>query len=315
MPTPQRALQQSLQQSAMSGADWGYLLLLAVLWGGSFFFVEVILRDLDPLTLVAGRTVVAALTLWVLAAALRRSMPTKWPVWRAFAVQGVLNNAIPFSLLAFGQTEIGSGLAAILNATTPLFTALVAALALSDEALNWGKAVGIGLGFLGVVVMVGPDALAGLLDSVAGQLACLGAALSYGCAAVYARRFRAMGVRPVQAATGQLTMSALVMVALAIGFAAPGDLLAMSATSLAALLAMGVFSTALAYLIYFRLVANAGATNASLVTFLVPATAILLGVAVLGERLALLEIVGMALILAGLAAIDGRLFRRRLVEA
>ncbi len=298
----------------MSAADWGLLILLAIIWGGAFFFVAIILRDLDPLTLVAGRVVIAAATLWLLTALMATPMPRGWPIWRAFLVLGVLNNAVPFSLLAFGQTQIGAGLAAILNATTPLFTALVATLALSDERLTRPKTLGIALGFSGVVVMVGPDALAGLLDSVAGQIACLGAALSYGLAAVYARRFKTLGVAPRQIATGQLTMSALVMTALATLFAAPAALLTISTTGLAALVAMGVVCTALAYLIYFRLVSNAGATNASLVTFLVPATAILLGVLVLGERLTGPEIAGMALILAGLACIDGRLVPKRFGE-
>ncbi|MEM7565885.1 MAG: DMT family transporter [Pseudomonadota bacterium] len=303
----------------MSGMDWTLLVLLAVIWGGAFFLVAIILRDLDPLTLVAGRVVIAAVTLWVLALVWRLPMPRTWPVWRAFLVLGVLNNAVPFSLLAFGQTQIGAGLAAILNATTPLFTALVATLALADERLTPAKTLGIALGFLGVVVMVGPNALAGLFDSVAGQIACVGAAFSYGLAAVYARRFKALGLAPRQIATGQLTASALVMSGIALLFAQPHALLTISATGLASLAAMGVVCTALAYLIYFRLVANAGATNASLVTFLVPATAILLGVLVLGERLTGPEIAGMALILAGLACIDGRLLSRaqvlhRLVE-
>lgn len=298
----------------MSGADWGLLVLLALIWGGAFFVIALILRDLDPVTLVAARVVIAALTLWALATVSATRMPFAPRIWRAFLVVGVLNNAIPFSLLALGQTQVGPGLAAILNATTPLFTALIAALVLSDETLTKPKSLGIGLGFLGVVVMVGPDALAGLLDDVAGQIACVGAALSYGLAAVYARRFRTMEVSPRQVATGQLTGSSVVMVVLALVFGDVTALGSVAPVNAVSLVALGVVGTAAAYLIYFRLVANVGATNASLVTFLVPASAILLGTQVLGEHLGLGEVAGMALILAGLAAIDGRLFRQRALK-
>ena len=297
--------------SRMSGSDWALLLLLAVLWGGSFFFVEIILPELDPLTLVAARVVLAALTLWALVPLGDAAVPRGWAVWSSFLVLGFLGNAVPFSLLALGQTTIGAGLASIFNATTPLFTALIAALALDDERMTRPRAIGIVLGFAGVVVMVGPNALAGLFDDVAAAIACLGAAAAYGVTAVFARRFRRMGVAPRGIALGQLTMSSVVMVPAAFLFAAPGALAALSPGALAALLTLAIVSTAIAYLIYFALIERAGATSTSLVTFLVPATAILLGVVVLGEELVAGEIVGMALILSGLVAIDGRLLARR----
>lgn len=295
----------------MTPLDWALLALLSGLWGGSFFFVEIVLRDLDPLTLVAARVTLAALSLW-LWRAWRRTPALARAVWPSFVVLGLLNNAVPFSLLAYGQVTLASGLAAVLNATTPLFTALIAGVALTDERLNVPTVVGVLLGFAGVAVMMGADALSGLGSDVLAQAACIGAALSYGCAAVFARRFKRMGVAPLDIATGQLTCSAAIMIAVAALFGTSGMWLAVEGW--AALVLLGTASTSVAYLLFFRIIASAGATNASLVTFLVPVTAILLGTLVLGERLTPAEIGGMALIVVGLIVLDGR-WRRLLPRA
>ncbi|MEK9724830.1 MAG: DMT family transporter [Rhodospirillaceae bacterium] len=239
-------------------------------------------------------------------------MPRGTAVWAAFLGMGMLNNVIPFSLIVLGQTQIALGLASILNATTPFFTVLIAGALLVDERMSAGKLTGVGMGFAGVATMIGPAALAGLGDQTLGQLAVLGAALSYGFAGVFGRRFRDMGVDPVVVATGQVAASALVMAQLALvvdrpfGLALPGPAVWLAVVGLA------VLSTALAYVLFFRILAMAGATNVSLVTFLIPVSAIVLGVVELGETLETRHLAGMAAIGAGLAVIDGRLWDGRL---
>ena len=292
----------------MGSTDWGLLLALSLLWGGSFLFVAVAVAEVPPLTLVALRVSIAGAAMLIVA----RLLGLPWP-WMAapagaFLLLGLLNNAIPFTLLFYGQTRITAGLASILNATTPIFTVLVLHWLTTDERLTRPKAIGVGLGFAGVVVLVGPDALAGIGGDVLAQVACLGATLSYGFALYVARRFK--GVPPVAVAAGQLTASTLMMVPLALVVDQPWTLPVPSMPTIGAVLALALASTALAYAIYFRVAARAGGTNASLVTFLIPTSAIALGALVLGEGIAPLDMVGLGLILAGLVVIDGRMFRR-----
>ena len=234
------------------------------------------------------------------------SLPADSRVWAAFVGMGILNNVVPFSLIVFGQTRIGSGLAAILNATTPLFAVVVAHLAAPGERLTPARLAGVALGLLGVVAMVGPAALHGLGGALAAQVACLAAALSYAVAGLYGRRFQALGVAPPATAAGMLTASAALIAPLALLVDRPWTLPWPGPAAVAALLGLAALSTALAYLLYFRLLASAGATNLLLVTFLIPVSAVALGVLVLGEAIAARQVLGMALIGAGLAAIDGR---------
>jgi drug/metabolite transporter (DMT)-like permease len=227
---------------------------------------------------------------------------------------GLMNNAIPFSLIVWGQSHIASGLAAILNASTPLFTVLLAHVLTADERLTPARAVGAALGFAGVAVMFG-DA-AGLAGApVLAQSACLAAALSYGLAGIFGRRFRRLGVPPLATAAGQVTASSLILLPLALAVDRPWTLEMPGAAPLAAVIAVALFSTALAYVVFFRLLATAGATNLVLVTFLVPVTAVLLGWLVLGEVLDWHQVLGTGLVAAGLAAIDGRILRRQRLRA
>lgn len=291
----------------MSARDWGLLAALSVLWGGSFLFVGVAVRELPPLTIVALRVLLAALAL---AAALRIAgvvFPRSRPVWLAFLGMGVLNNAIPFSLIVWGQTQIPSGLASILNATTPLFTVLVAHAFTVDERLTRSRIAGLLIGFAGVVAMIGPGALEALGNDVLAQLAVLAAAVSYAFAGVFGRRFKRLGVPPLATAAGQVCASSLLLVPLALLVDRPWTLPLPSGQAAAAVLALALLSTAVAYILYFRLLASAGATNLLLVTFLIPVSAIALGALVLGERLEPKHFAGMALIGLGLAYIDGRL--------
>lgn len=293
---------------SMGAAEWGLLGGLSVLWGGSFFFSKLALAELPPLDVVFWRVALAALALWAVALAAGQRLPRSPRLWASFAVMGVLNNLIPYSLIFWGQTRISSGLASILNATTPLWAVLLAHLLTRDERLTAGRAAGVLVGLAGVALMVGPAALDGLGGDLPAQLAVIGAALSYAFAGIYGRRFRA--TPPLLTAAGQLTCSAALMLPIALLPGRPG-LATPTPGTLAALLGLALLSTALAYVIYFRLLARAGATNLLLVTLLIPVSAILLGAAFLGELLEWRQLAGMALIGSGLAAIDGRLLRRR----
>jgi drug/metabolite transporter (DMT)-like permease len=280
---------------------WLWLLSLSVLWGGSFFFAKVALGELGPFTVVFARVSLAALAL-ALVVPLRRDAP-----WPAYFAMGFLNNALPFSLIFWGQTEIASGLASILNATTPLFTLVVAHFLTSDEKIDRTKIAALLIGLLGVVVLIGPAALVGG-SALWGQAACLAAALSYAFAGVYGRRFRRLGIAPAEAAAGQVTASAVLIVPIMLIVDQPWLLAAPPSLAVClALAGLALLSTALAYVLYFRILAAAGATNLLLVTFLIPVTAILLGAVVLGERLEPRHFAGMALIGVGLALIDGRI--------
>ncbi|XBO41772.1 DMT family transporter [Alsobacter sp. KACC 23698] len=293
----------------MTPLEWAMLLALSVLWGGSFFFTGVAVKELPPLTIVVLRVGVAAVLLLVLLRILGIKMPSELRIWVAFAGMGLLNNVLPFCLIVWGQTHIASGLASIMNATTPLFTVVVAHVLTPDETMTGDRLAGVLLGLVGVAVMIGPEALTGGGANVVGQLACLGAALSYAFAGVFGRRFKRMGVPPMATATGQVTASTVMLLPVALLVDRPWSLAAPSASAWLAIGAIAALSTAVAYVLYFRILATAGATNLLLVTFLIPVSAILLGTLVLGERLDPKHVVGMALIGAGLAAIDGRLLK------
>ena len=288
----------------MTPVEWALLIVLSILWGGSFFFVEVALDGLPPFTLVLGRVALAALALHAIVLASGQRMPGAPGIWLAFLVMGALNNLLPFSLIVWGQTQITSGLAAILNATTPLWTVVLAHLLTRDERLTAGRLAGVLLGLLGVVVLIGPPALAGLGAHLLAQFAVLAAAASYACAGIYGRRFR--GRSPLVTAAGQLTGTTVMMLPLALLADRPWALPTPGLTALAALAGLALLSTAVAYVLYFHILASAGATNVLLVTFLVPVSALLLGTAILGEPFHAQQALGMGLIGLGLAAIDGR---------
>ncbi|MFB9149221.1 DMT family transporter [Roseovarius ramblicola] len=294
----------------MTAREWGMLLALATVWGGSFFFNEVAVRDLPVFTVVVGRVALAAVLLLAVLRLRGERLPRGGRIWAAFACMGLMNNALPFSLIVWGQQHIASGVASILNAATPLFTVLLAHLLTRDERMTGGRIAGVLAGFAGVAVMIGAGALRDLGVHVAAQVMCLGGAMSYALAGIYGRRFRAMGVSPMGTATGQVISSSLILIPLVLIIDRPWTLPPPGPAAIGALVGVATLSTALAYTLYFRILATAGATNLLLVTFLVPASAILLGTLILGEVLLLRHMIGMALIGAGLAAIDGRPWRR-----
>lgn len=294
----------------MTFYDWAQLFLLSVLWGGSFFFVAIAVQELPPLTVVILRTGIAALALIVIL----RLRSEAWPFTKrtilAFFIMGLLNNLLPFSLLFWAQTMIPSGLASILNATTPIFSIIVAHFLLTDERMAPNKAVGILFGFLGVITLLGGDILNGGGIASLGMAACLGAALAYGFAGVFGRRFKTMDLSATQVAFGQLVATTLMMVPIVSWVDQPWSLPMPSLNTIASVVALAIVSTALAYVIFFRILASAGAVNVALVTLLVPVSAILLGTFILGEELALQHYAGMLFISLGLLAIDGRIIDR-----
>jgi drug/metabolite transporter (DMT)-like permease len=297
---------------SMGAMEWLLLITLSVLWGGSFFFGRVALAELPPFTVVLARVGIAAAALHVVLIARGGRMPRSLQLWGALLVMGLLNNMIPFSLIFWGQTQISSSLASILNATTPLFTACIAHVLTRDERLTANRLSGVALGLAGVAIMIGPEVLAGLGANVFAQLAILGAAISCGFAGIFGRRFS--GLSPLETATGQLTCSTLIILPVALAYDQPWALPAPGMTTWAAVVSIALLSTALAYIVFFRILAASGATNVMLVTLLIPAVAVLLGVMLLDEQLSLSQAAGMVVIASGLAAIDGRplIYLRRL---
>ncbi|WEX76367.1 DMT family transporter [Sinorhizobium numidicum] len=293
---------------------WALLALLGLIWGGSFFFARVAVAHVPPFTLVFLRLGLAALALHLYVGGRYGIYPTLLKRWREFLLMGLINNAIPHALIFLGQTHIGAGLAAILNATTPVWTVIIANMATEDEKLSAAKISGCLLGLAGTVVLIGPSALAGVFSEASNVplwalvLPVL-AAVSYGFSATYGKRFRNLAA-PVTAA-GQLTASTLVMLPVAAIADTPWILPWPPLTAVLAILGLALLSTAYGYILFFRIMAEAGATNTSLVTLLVPPSAILLGYLFLGETLQAADVAGMALIAAGLAVLDGRILKLR----
>lgn len=293
-------------RSQMNRSDWTLLIALALIWGGAFFFISVIVQSVPPLTYVWLRLSIASAALWLFLSWRGERLGLPRSVWGSMLLLALLNNVIPFALFGWGQTHIASGLASILNATTPIWGVVVAHVFTRDERMTPARIAGVLLGFGGVAMMIGPSLLSSLGNNALAQLACVAASLSYALAAVWARRFKGLGLPPMTVTTGQLSVGAVVMLPVALVVDQPWLGPLPPAGAWAALLALALLCTAFAYVLYFRLIDSAGATNALLVTLLVPPTAILLGAAFLGEALAPHDFLGLVLIALGLAAIDGR---------
>ena len=293
----------------MKFGEWLMLVTLSLLWGGSFFFNGVVVAELPTLTIVLCRVGFAAMALFIFMKWAGLAMPMDRQIWRAFLWMGFLNNVIPFGLIVWAQGYVTSGYASIINATTPLFAVLVAHFATDDEALTLPKVAGVMLGFAGVALLVGPDAFAGMSFYLGAQLALLMAALSYGVAASYGRRFRQLGVSPIATATGQVTASTILLIPLVVVIDRPWLLPMPGSGVVLSLIGLALLSTAFAYFLYFRILETAGATNLSLVTLLVPVSAIAFGVFFLNEILLTRHLIGMMVIGLGLLAIDGRILQ------
>ena len=288
-------------------AAWGLLAALSLVWGGSFFFAEVALAALPPFTIVLARLALGAAGLWLLVCLTRATLPTGPRDWRDLAAMGLLNNAVPFSLIVWGQQWIDGGLASVLNATTPVFGVVAAHFLTKDEKLTANRLAGVAIGVAGVAVLVGPAAPDDSGGYITGSAAVLAAAVSYAAAGLWGRRLRHLP--PVSAAAGQVGCSTLIVLPLALLLERPWTLPAPPPEVWGALAGIGLLSTSLAYLLFFAILRRAGGSNVMLVTLMIPPSAVLLGLMFLGEEVGPGQLVGMALIAAALLAIDGRLPR------
>lgn len=295
-------------QKTLTGRAWAELILLAVIWGGSFLSIRIALDEIDPLTSVAHRTGWAMLVLWGVVLAMRLPIPRDPRIWLGFLVMGLLNNVIPFGLMAWGQLYIETGLTSILNAATAIFGVIAAALFFADERMTARKGLGVALGFFGVATAIGLDNFRNFdLRSLA-QLAIIAGTISYALAGVWARRFLG-GLPPQVAAAGMLTGSTLITLPLAWMVEGPITL-ALETDTLLAIAYYAVVATAGAYLLYYRVLAMAGSGNLMLVTLLVAPVAITLGAVVRGEALSPNALAGFALLALGLIILDGRIWTR-----
>jgi drug/metabolite transporter (DMT)-like permease len=291
----------------MGRTEWAMLGLLALVWGSAFLFIKVAVTSFDPLTYVWLRLLIAATALvaFLRIAGHRLTLPA--PVWAAVGLLALLNNVLPFLLFGWSQQHIASGMAAILQATTPIFGVIVAHLATSDEKLTKARLAGVTIGFAGVATMIGPQLIGDGGSHLLAQLACLFASLLYAFAGIFARRFKAMGVNPMQLATAQFVAGVVMLAPVALIFGQNIADLPSSWQAWGAVAALGIVCSAVAYVLYFEIVERAGATNSLLVTLLVPPVALIVGALVLGESFGVAQVGGLALIAVGLAAIDGRL--------
>ncbi len=283
---------------------WAVLFLTASLFGSSFFFIKLTIGSISPLTLAAGRALLAAAVVYTAMRLAGERFPRSLASWRPLAILGLLTATIPFVAVALGQEYIESSLGGILFATIPVFTVLVAPLVLREEHFKVARFLGAAIGFAGVVLIVGPQTLAGLGEQLLGTLITLTGALSYAAGGIYARRQTELS--PLVMAAGQVVTAAVLLTPLSLLFDAP---LALSPTptALVSLIMLAVVSTALPAMLLFWLVRTAGATNTSLLTFFMPGVAVVLGVAVLGETLSWATICGFGLILFGAAVVTGNL--------
>jgi len=294
----------------MNAREWAMLLTLAAIWGGSFFFISVAVKALPPFTLVFLRVSIGAAGLLALLAVLRQTIPWRRATLVAFVGMGLLNNVIPQTLIVWAQGTLPGGYASILNATTPFFTVLILHVFTTGERATPARIAGVLIGFGGVATMIGVDILASAGHAIWPQLAMLAASFCYGLSNLWGRRIGALGIPPLAAAAGQLCASSLIILPLALALERPLSLPMPGAGVWAAVLGLALLCTAFAYILFFRIMATAGATNLSLVTFPIPVSAILLGILFLGEQLHPRHVVGMIVIGVGLACIDGRLLLR-----
>ena len=293
----------------MGAAEWALLALHSVLWGSAYFFIDIARGELPALTITAFRLIPALIVMLLVVHAYGLRLPAQGSLWLAFLPLALLNNVGPTILIVLAQREVTGGLAAVLNATTPLFGVFLAHKLTTDEKLSGGRLAGIAIGILGVAVVVGPDALTGSTASLIAKLSLLGAALSYALAAIYARK-RFAGVAPLVIATGQIASGLAISLPLALFVDHSWTLPWPSLPATLAVLGMGIINSAFAAICYFSLVRRAGATNALLVTLLLPLTPITLGNLVLGQTHAPREILGAFVIGLALIVIDGRVLRR-----
>lgn len=288
----------------MSTVAWGWLLLLGALWGISFVFSKIAVTEIEPFTLVFIRVLLAALVLHAVCLSRGVRMPTTLKAWFDYSVMGFFNSGLAFGLIFWAQQFTDASLSAILIAAAPFFTVLLAGLLLPDERFSASKIAGISIGFAGVILVIGPRHLAGLGENLVAELVLLLAALSYGISSVWGRRFS--GEHPLATAAGQLTASAALMLPIALLFENPLQMSMPSPVVILSVVSLATLSTALAYILFFRILKMVGATNTTMVGMLIPVFTMLFAVPILGETISLLKIMGMVVIAIGMLVLDGR---------
>ena len=274
-----------------------WLFILGGLWGSSYLFIKVAVAEVPPLTLVAGRLVLAAAIMWIVLLVARQAMPRSRRLWASFAVMGLLNGAVPYSLIFWSEQYISSGLASLLQATMPLFTVLLGHFLVRDERLTAGRVAGVVLGFVGVGLLMLPDLRQGAHANLLGQLAMVASSVSYAGAALFARS-RLRGQPALVSTTGQLTMGAVWTLPLSLLIEGPLQAVP-SLPALASWLGLTILGTVIAYVIYFKLIERTSAAFVSTVTYIIPVFGLILGALVLGEPLSVSLLVSLGLILAG----------------
>lgn len=291
----------------MRPLTWALLVLLSLCWGASFFFVGVAVSELPTFTIVVSRVILGAVCLWAVVVANADPVPKTASFWRAITVMAMINCILPFLLIVWGQSQVPSSLAAILIASAPLFGIVLAHFMTADERMNLPQVASVVCGFAGVAILIGPGPLLGLGTDVLAELAILAGAICYALATIYGRRFTRDGMSPAVIASTQLTIAAALLLPLELVIDRPWTLAMPSTAAIGAVLGLGFVSTAFGFILYFKILAAAGATNLMLVNFLVPVSAIVLGVAILGDTLTASHFAGMALIFAGLSLRDGKM--------
>lgn len=299
-----------MNNNQMNLTSWIQLITLSILWGGSFFFVKIALNDLPIFTIVFLRVALGSLLLLIFTTIKKKKLPNSKIIWFHFIVMGVLNNVIPFTLIVSAQKYIDSGFASILNATTPFFTIIIAHLFTKDESLSLKKVLGIIIGLSGVTILIGYKSIFSGKNELVGAIFMLIAALSYAFAGVWGKRFKSLKMDPIIISTGQLICSSVLLLPITLVVDKPWTLSLPSGQTWLAILGVALFSTSIAYIIYFKLLSSSGATNVLLVTLLIPVSALLLGVTILSEVFYIQYIYGIIIIGLGLVVLDGRILGR-----
>jgi drug/metabolite transporter (DMT)-like permease len=289
---------------------WALFLGLGFFWGSSYFWIKVALETVPPLTMIGGRLVLASIFLWAVVLLIRDPLPRSARQYGHLMVMALVNIVVPFILIAFGEQSIDSALASILNATVPLFVIVMAPLFLPDEGITWPRVAGLAVGFAGVILLVAPDLVNMNDNDLTGELLLLGSSLSYAIGNIYAKR-NVKGLAPRIPALFQVFLAMLVIVPAALIIDRPFATVQPAPEAIIAIVWLGIIGSGLAYICYFTILANWGATRTSLVAYLLPVVGILLGSAILGDPLTLNRIAGTALVIAGIALVNsGPAFRR-----
>ena len=284
---------------------WALIIMLGAIWGCSFLFNAVLIREISPLWVSAGRVTIGAVICWAFFFAMRRKAPSDWRIYAQLVVLGILNYAIPFALFPWSEEHLASGIVGVINGMTPMTTVIVSQLWPGGEKASWNKVVGVLVGLGGAVILASPSLAAGISGQALAYLAALGATLCYALTLNYARRFKAVDSTVV--ASSSLTAAALIMIPVALLFS--GVPVITKTETWASLFGIGVFSTSFSFLLVYWLLPKVGATNLSLNTFITPISAIILGVLILHESFQPVHVIGIVVIFLGLVFIDGRLVK------